>query len=129
MGETGSVLERLATLPAVDEADSIVVDPDSRLSQLGLLPLCAEDRYYFFESRSYSGEGAESLSTLTGRWVAETFGVSDARAYIAPLPVYQRPEVTVSFGVGENPEKANRRHFRAGPYWVSGGAGAHRPGR
>lgn len=104
-GRTGSVRERLATIPGVDEDDSIVVDPDSRLSQLGLLPLCSEDRYYFFESRGYGGEGTESLSTLTGRWVAETFGVSDARAYIAPLPVYQRPEVTVSFGVGENPEK------------------------
>jgi ADP-heptose:LPS heptosyltransferase len=104
-GRTGSVRERLATVPAVDEDDSIVVDPDSRLSQLGLLPLCSEDRYYFFESRGYGGEGTESLSTLTGQWVAETFGVSDAKAYIAPLPVYQRPEVTVSFGVGENPEK------------------------
>jgi hypothetical protein len=104
-GRTGAVRERLATVPAVDGDDSIVVDPDSRLSQLGLLPLCSEDRYYFFESRGYGGEGKESLSTLTGRWVAETFGVSDARAYIAPLPVYQRPEVTVSFGVGENPEK------------------------
>ncbi len=104
-GRTGSVRERLGTLPAVDEDDAIVVDPDSRLSQLGLLPLCAEDRYYFFESRSYGGEGTDSLSTLTSRWVAETFEVPGARAYIAPLPVYQRPDVTVSFGVGENREK------------------------
>ena len=36
--------------------DSLIIDPDSRLTQLGLLPVCPEDRYHFFESRGYGGE-------------------------------------------------------------------------
>jgi ADP-heptose:LPS heptosyltransferase len=52
------------------------------------------------------GDGGESLGTLARRWAAETFGVSDAEAYIAPA---ERPETTadiaVSLGVGENAAK------------------------
>lgn len=89
-------------------AGSLVIDPDSRLTQLGLLPVSPEDSYFFFESRSYGGIGAESLSQLTKRWVAETFGIVDALPYIAPaLPSsLARPRgVAVSFGVGDNPSK------------------------
>jgi hypothetical protein len=95
--------ERLASQPYFE--DGIVIDPDSRITQLGLLPVCPEQNYYFFESRSYGGDSDESLSTLTSRWASETFGVAGARAYIAPLPSSARPDVTVSFGVGENQEK------------------------
>ena len=35
----------------------LLIDPDSRLTQLGLLPLVKDDRnYFFFESRSYQGQ-------------------------------------------------------------------------
>jgi hypothetical protein len=102
-GRSGSLRERLASQPYFE--DGIVVDPDSRITQLGLLPVCPEQNYYFFESRSYGGDSNESLSALTSRWASEIFGVAEARAYIAPMPSTARPDVTVSFGVGENQEK------------------------
>jgi ADP-heptose:LPS heptosyltransferase len=111
-GRGGSVRDRLSIWPELREAvcrrRSIVIDPDSRLSQLGLLPLCREEDYYFFESRSYMPESPESLVRLTQRWVAETFGVHDAKPYIEPMPLtttLPRFATTVSFGVGENAAK------------------------
>ena len=100
---SGTLRERLSASPYF--AEGLVVDPDSRLSQLGLLPVCPEENYLFFESRCYGGDGTESLSTLTSRWASETFGVEDASAYIAPLPNEVHADVTVSFGVGGNREK------------------------
>jgi len=105
----GSLRERLQCVPTLD---GIVIDPDSRLTQLGLLPVCAEEDYYFFESRSYGGDGEESLGVLTKRWVAETFGV-EARAYVAPKPG-PAAEITVSLGVGENPAKRIGGEFERG---------------
>lgn len=110
-GRRASLRERLAAgrmlRQALAASGAIVIDPDSRLSQLGLLPLAEEERYYFFESRAYGGEGGESLSRLAMRWVAEVFGVADAVPYIAPLPEGEPGErgIAVSLGVGENPAK------------------------
>jgi hypothetical protein len=84
---------------------SIVIDPDSRLTQLGLLPICPEEDYYFFESRSYGGDGDAPLSALARRWVSETFGVPDARPYISTGLDATEVATTVSLGVGENPAK------------------------
>jgi len=84
---------------------SLVIDPDSRLTQLGLVPVCAADNYYFFESRSYGSGGEESLKDLTRRWLAETFDVPDAEAYLAPreqAAAGEEPFIAVSLGVGEN---------------------------
>jgi ADP-heptose:LPS heptosyltransferase len=93
---------RLETLLAHPE--SIVVDPDSRLTQLGLAPVCPEERYFFFESRAYPGRG--SIGELAARWLSDTFGVAGSRAYLAPaLPADPPADVTVSLGVGENPKK------------------------
>ena len=33
----------------------MVIDPDSRLTQLGLIPVCDDSRYFFFESRAFGG--------------------------------------------------------------------------
>lgn len=110
-GRRASLRERLAAgrmlRQALTASGAIVIDPDSRLSQLGLLPLAEEERYYFFESRAYGGQGGESLSRLAMRWVAEVFGVPDAVPYIAPLPEGGPVErgIAVSLGVGENPAK------------------------
>ena len=84
----------------------IVVDPDSRLSQLGLIPVCDEPHYFFFESRSFGGTGTEPLPALAARWARDVFGVSKATPYVAPLPAGEPlPDVTVSFGVGANSDK------------------------
>jgi ADP-heptose:LPS heptosyltransferase len=102
----GTLRERLAVCPRIEERASIVIDPDSRLTQLGLVPVCPEESYYFFESRAYGADGEESLGALTRRWIAETFGVPDARAWIAPAsPPASAADVAVSLGVGENPAK------------------------
>jgi ADP-heptose:LPS heptosyltransferase len=102
----GTLRRRLQACPRFDEPDTIVIDPDSRLTQLGLLPICPEERYYFFESRAYGQDTDASLGDLTQRWIAETFGVPDARAYIAPAAPPEPPtDVAVSLGVGENPAK------------------------
>src|ERR1051326_5619222 len=57
----GSVRDRLAPWQELKRAlaprNSIVIDPDSRLTQLGLLPVCPEETYYFFESRAYGAAG------------------------------------------------------------------------
>ncbi len=104
--------ERINAVPKLGTPQSIVVDPDSRLTQLGLLPVCAEDDYFFFKSRSYGGASNESLSDLTRLWLAETFSIADARAYIAPANtsastplLHGHGSVAVSLGVGDNQEK------------------------
>lgn len=106
----GSLRDRLAVWKdlrdLVNEKTALVIDPDSRLTQLGLLPVCAEDRYHLFESRAYGGESTRALSELAARWAADTFGVPAARPYLAlgPLPP-QPPLIAVSLGVGHNPNK------------------------
>ncbi len=109
-GRSGALLDRLSIWPELREAlstpRSIVIDPDSRLTQLGLLPVCAEENYYFFESRSYGGDSDEALPDLTRRWVAQTFGIEKAKPFISPLPATGNPaDVTISLGVGENAAK------------------------
>lgn len=109
----GSLAERLSAWPQLP--DGIVIDPDSRLTQLGLLPVCPDEDYYFFESRSYGGDSDLSLPELTRRWLAETFGVPDARAFIAPLEATgNAADVTISLGVGENAAKRVDDPFETG---------------
>lgn len=86
----GSLLERLTSWPDIYHlvhdlcrglgADEILLfDPDSRLSQLGLLPLLAEESTCYFNSRSSLAEGNEdlSLSQMANNWfndiLAENF--------------------------------------------------------
>jgi hypothetical protein len=84
--------------------DDLVLDPDSRLTQLGLLPVSREDRYHLFESRSYGGNGDEALSQLAARWSSETVARAILPAAPAIMPA-RGPHITVSLGVGENPAK------------------------
>jgi hypothetical protein len=90
---------------AVDELSSITIDPDSRLTQLGLIPICDDARYYFFESRAYGFATSDALPELTSQWLSEVFDVQGARAYVAPEPQPRIADVTVSWGVGDNPTK------------------------
>jgi ADP-heptose:LPS heptosyltransferase len=111
-GRGGTLRERLAVGPRLAaesaQAGSLVIDPDSRLTQLGLLPVSSEEGYFFFESRSYGGEGDASLTELIRRWLRDTFGIPDARPYIAPaerVDLGADPVIAVSLGVGDNPAK------------------------
>lgn len=102
----GSVKDRLEASTALWIDEGLVIDPDSRLSQLGLIQVCPEGNYCWFESRSYGGDGNDRLPDLAARWARERFGIEDARPYIAPLPAEgPAAEITVSLGVGNNPAK------------------------
>jgi ADP-heptose:LPS heptosyltransferase len=93
-------LKALLTAP-----DSVVIDPDSRLTQLGLLPVCAEERYHLFESRGYGGETDRALPELAAAWAQETLGVANAKPYVALERSVAGGHTAVSLGVGENPAK------------------------
>jgi len=102
----GTLVNRLGASAALWLEDAIVIDPDSRLTQLGLISVCDESRYFFFNSRGYGGDGEDSLPTLAARWSREVFGVENARPFIAPLPATGEPaDITVSLGVGANDSK------------------------
>jgi hypothetical protein len=90
-----SLCERLAT------PNSIVIDPDSRMTQLGLI-----GGYFHFPSRT-EGLPQDNLTDLTTAWLIRVFGVSGT-AYVAPSAVAldcERPAAAVSLGVGENESK------------------------
>jgi ADP-heptose:LPS heptosyltransferase len=90
--------------------DDLVLDPDSRLTQLGLLPVGCEDCYHFFESRSYGGDSDRALSQLAAQWI----GVLEASPYLA-LQRQATPSdiIAVSLGVGENLAKRIPDPFEA----------------
>ncbi len=135
----GTLLERLNSWPiltqtvadelaGLDADQYLIIDPDSRLTQLGLLPVTLDEaRYLFFESRSYGGDDREArIGELTARWLGEQFRAPEATgAPEPPLPFVslsmehnaltralrdalagsRRPLVCVSFGVGGNDAK------------------------
>ncbi|MEJ5367252.1 MAG: hypothetical protein WHT08_02965 [Bryobacteraceae bacterium] len=108
----GTLAERLAVFAALREAlaspDSILLDPDSRLTQLGLLPVCSPDRHFLFESRAYGGESEASLTALAQDWARRVLGVEDAIPWMHPrfsCGFGSQPVAAVSLGVGENPAK------------------------
>lgn len=84
----------------------IVIDPDSRMTQLGLIPVCQPENYFHFPSRT-AGSGMDNLTDLVSQWLPSTFGVSEP-AYIAPRKVPAPGagrRAAVSLGVGENESK------------------------
>lgn len=95
--------------------DDLVIDPDSRLTQLGLLPAGDESRYHLFESRGYGGQSTRALPELAAAWAQETFGVPDSRPYLAISRTLSpsNPYIAVSLGVGENPRKRISDPFEA----------------
>ncbi|MDQ2776256.1 MAG: hypothetical protein M3Y57_15260, partial [Acidobacteriota bacterium] len=108
-GRSSLLRERLAAAlelhTIVDEPGTLVIDPDSRLTQLGLIPICDDSRYFFFESRAFGGELEATLPELTSEWLSEIFDSERTRPYVAPIPQPKIADVTVSFGVGENANK------------------------
>ncbi len=105
-----------ARLRASIEPGALVLDPDSRLTQLGIIPIAPESNYRFFESRSYGGDGNEPLGTLARRWCEETLGVRVATASPHPARVRldaRQPCVAVSLGVGGNNAKRLDAAFEA----------------
>jgi hypothetical protein len=94
-GRSSLLRDRLA---AAVELQTLIDEP-------GLIPVCDDARYYFFESRAYGGEMENTLSELTAEWLTEAFDVDRLPAYVAPLHQPRIASVAVSLGVGENAAK------------------------
>jgi ADP-heptose:LPS heptosyltransferase len=119
----------------IDTPHRMVLDPDSRMTQLGLVGVCEPESYFHFPSRTTGGESNANLTDLVRTWLLGNFGASGP-AWIDPKPVEidsTRPIAAVSLGVGENESKrldldfetkligALRDHFRT--IWIDRGAG------
>jgi hypothetical protein len=126
------LLDALRIVTGEDTSNVLFVDPDSRLSQLGLLPMSEEDdACRVFESRSEGAGGSESLGALASRW-AETVFPSNRKTTLSSLRLKavhlergrravarlreqgRRRVVSISFGVGGNPEKRSGEAFEIG---------------
>ena len=107
---SGALRDRLAASASLWFEDGIVIDPDSRLTQLGLIRICPDDRYCFFESRAFGGDSMERLPDLAAKWAEDRL----ARPYVAPLSVDTAFDITVSLGVGENLSKRLDDAFELG---------------
>ena len=105
-GRADSFEDRLAASPLIEDSDAIVLDPDSRLSQLGLLPITPGDgNYHLFESRAYRASSRDALPELASQWCEETLG-TPGRAYVAPVaPAISAAVAAANLGVGENIDK------------------------
>ncbi|CAB1079487.1 hypothetical protein D1AOALGA4SA_7198 [Olavius algarvensis Delta 1 endosymbiont] len=129
----GGLLGRLASwqsvlniidreLAACPLANTILIDPDSRLSQLGVLPIIDPDHYFFFDSRSaVSFSDNLSMAQLTNAWLDKITGEKEfCHSMVWPLPSNlqkaaqlraklkgngARRVITLNFGVGGNPRK------------------------
>lgn len=97
----------------IEGTNRIVVDPDSRMTQLGLVPVCEAHDYFHFPSRIANADA--NLTDLTQSWLEDVFGES-GDAYIAPAPVSlegDSPRAAVSLGVGDNDSKRVGGDFEA----------------
>jgi ADP-heptose:LPS heptosyltransferase len=106
----GGLADRLSVWNALKTAvagdDTLILDPDSRLTQLGLLAIGSDDRYHFFESRAYGADTDRPLSELTAAWAGESLGVQGMKPYLAlGGHTHRGRHIAVSLGVGENPAK------------------------
>ncbi|MBF0122324.1 MAG: glycosyltransferase family 9 protein [Candidatus Omnitrophica bacterium] len=101
----------------------LLIDPDSRLTQLGLLPVIPkDDGYYFFQSRTYAKARSGRIGELTANWLDQVFGPGSQKTYpeifidknilkIGRACAQKlshsgaRPIVCINFGVGGNEKK------------------------
>lgn len=136
---TGPVSARLRfaeeLAASLQAQNAIVIDPDSRMTQLGLIPVCDADRYFHFPSRTAGGESDANLSVLVAEWLYAVFGMAEP-AWIGPLEEAIGEcgaFAAISLGVGENESKRVAGDFEArllaavgGRYetlWVDRGVG------
>jgi hypothetical protein len=111
-GRTAMLRDRLGAFEplknALDRPGVLLLDPDSRLTQLGLLPVCPPQVHHLFESRGFGGDSHDTLPALARQWVRQTLGIESAEPWFHPKLSHSLPApkvATVSFGIGENPAK------------------------
>jgi ADP-heptose:LPS heptosyltransferase len=129
----GGLLERLSSWHKVLDAlgeetksagkdEILVIDPDSRILQLGILPIIEEDNYLYFNSHvDWLSSQNVCMAELANAWMDRVFGradfcypcvwlnhalLSNARKFTASLLENGcRTIVAISFGFGGNPRK------------------------
>ena len=115
-GPVGQRLEFAEELRAkLRDRNSIVVDPDSRMTQLGLIPVCAPENYFHFPEqncrRGWIGEPYRfGKAVAAGNVWGGCGGVhrtGDSNCIGA------RPRAAVSLGVGDNESKRVGGDFEA----------------
>ncbi len=95
------------------EDEYVVIDPDSRFSQLGLLPVVDDRGYQLFQSRDCAADSDASLTTLAANvWAVGLWDATGVRPYlnahnIPPVPMPAEDQVgvehylvSVNLGVG-----------------------------
>ena len=117
-------------MPSDKKDRVLVIDPDSRISQLGLLPLTIEGNYLFFNSRGGSLASSHlSMAELANRWFDSVFGLSGFcypkvwapslyRLRAKRMAAVLRDNgckkiVSVNFGIGGNPRKRVDSEFES----------------
>ncbi len=135
-GRSGTLLSRLETwlrvldvieveLAGLNPEQYLVIDPDSRLTQLGLLPLLQkqsdDQSYLFFESRRFNHAEDHKLGQLASHWIGNHCdGTGSSLPFVTLLPgdsafgqqvfsylqnTEHRPVICLSLGVGGNATK------------------------
>lgn len=106
----------------LEHDEYLVIDPDSRIAQLGVLPVTQRvENHLFFNSRRFRHPECESLGALTGAWFQRIFGgKKEIFPYVSLLredrerasllrsrlrTSGRRRIIAVSFGVGGNEKK------------------------
>ncbi|MBN2513677.1 MAG: hypothetical protein JXB18_12130, partial [Sedimentisphaerales bacterium] len=129
---SGSLLDRLESWCRLvdlldnqttsDKAAVLWIDPDSRLTQLGILPLCEEHHYLYFNShRDWLSTRNACMAEHANAWIDSVFGkpgfcyprvwlkpdlLNQAHALIHSLRQSGCQSITtINFGVGGNPRK------------------------
>lgn len=109
-------------MPQDGEPSVLVIDPDSRISQLGVLPLLHGDNYLFYNTRNHGASThGRCMAELTNDWMDSVFGVSafcHPTVWTAPATLDTarmrtdllrasgaKHVIAVNFGVGQNPRK------------------------
>lgn len=113
---------------AIGKEDFILIDPDSRLTQLGVLPMVSDDRYLYFNSHTTEPKMNEAcMAEITNYWANCVLGGSqfytpklwlDKKIQLEGKEIVERFRgkgagwvVTVNLGVGGNQRKRVGREF------------------
>ena len=107
----------------VGPGEFVIIDTNSRITQLGLLPLVKEDiGYYLFEPLAHAAEERRKLGEDVNEWINKVFGgtledityptlsipaeyIKAAKEFYQKLVKNKEFTVTVNFGVGGNDDK------------------------
>ncbi|MDT8427845.1 MAG: glycosyltransferase family 9 protein [Pseudomonadales bacterium] len=119
-----------AELQGLSANEYLVFDPDSRLTQLGVLPLVADRNYRFFNSRGKQGYPVKgSISALCNTWLNNVLGdnnfnyprvwlneaclntAASLRQQLCQHPAHRL--ITLNLGVGGNQRKRVAGDFEA----------------